>query len=366
MEQSENIIELLTALCAARVEFPPIVRNREGFSKRGGQKYQYADLNAIIDATAPVLAAHGLTMMQFIEDSQEETHAVVKSILSHLSGQWIASQLTVKRADDPQNFGIETTYAKRYVQQAMLNISTEDDPDGLTSETKVQTRARETDGRQGSSEGTIPATSRGAGETKASPPVQPKLPKPSKDEVTKLMNLLREVYVDKAVVDEKLRAVLQIPSGQVWTDYRIRTELTGEHCAQLTREATAHATNTILNQDTDLESPSTVTDDVPITPPTDTSPPDEGLDSHVEPALSSESASMAGGHVDTTDGRGDATVEQLTDLKDLAAKVSPEAADEVQQAIDQCRGRLPREAYDSMLAYLQKQEAMAAKSTVKV
>jgi hypothetical protein len=34
MTHSDTITDLLTALCAARLEFPTITRNREGFSKR--------------------------------------------------------------------------------------------------------------------------------------------------------------------------------------------------------------------------------------------------------------------------------------------------------------------------------------------
>lgn len=203
MEQSETVIELLTALCAARLEFPAIERNRVGFAKRGGQEYGYADLNAIIDATAPVLAAHGLTIMQFLEDGPEPAQATVKSILFHLSGQWIASHLTVMRPNDPQEFGITTTYAKRYMQQAMLNLSTEgEDQDGkITGASQGKERRRD-------------VASRPTSEPKASQVIpQATVAAITLDEMQSLSQLAEGAGFDRVKFGDDMRLLLGLDPG---------------------------------------------------------------------------------------------------------------------------------------------------------
>jgi hypothetical protein len=149
MTHSEQLTDLLTALCAARLEFPVITRNREGFSKRTGQKYQYADLNAIIDGTVPILGQHGLLLVQSLEDGEGGTLMITSTLFHAASGQWVSSELSVIKPDNMQDFGSVATYAKRYAQQALLNVSTEDDDDAasLNGSSKAEKSAAAVNGR---------------------------------------------------------------------------------------------------------------------------------------------------------------------------------------------------------------------------
>ena len=132
MNTSTPCTDLLGALLAARLEFPVITRNREGFSKRSGQKYQYADLNAIIDETVSILGHHGLLLVQSVEDGETGSLRITSTLFHASSGQWLSSEVSVEKPADMQSFGMTCTYVKRYAQQALLNISTEDDDDAAS------------------------------------------------------------------------------------------------------------------------------------------------------------------------------------------------------------------------------------------
>ena len=69
-----------------------------GFSKRTGQKYQYADLNAIIDATEPILGAHGLLLVQSVEDGEGGTLRITSTLFHASSGQWLSLRVSVSRS----------------------------------------------------------------------------------------------------------------------------------------------------------------------------------------------------------------------------------------------------------------------------
>jgi hypothetical protein len=139
MKTSEQTNDLITALAKARVEFPTITRNCAA-TARGGREYRYADLSTIAEATAPVLATHGLVLMQGIEDG-DNGQLCISSTLYHTSGQWMQCALSVPKPASMQEVGSLSTYIRRYQQSALLNIVTEDDDDvastaGATTEPK--------------------------------------------------------------------------------------------------------------------------------------------------------------------------------------------------------------------------------------
>ena len=104
---------------------------------------RYAPLNATLDLVRPVLAAHGLALMQSAESV--DGHPAVVTRLVHTGGQWIESSpfaLTPMK-DDPQGHGGAITYARRYSLEALLGISGDEDDDGhyATQPDKPATRA---------------------------------------------------------------------------------------------------------------------------------------------------------------------------------------------------------------------------------
>ena len=209
MTHSDPVTDLLGALCAARLAFPVITRNRDGFSKRTGQKYQYADLNAIIDATEPILGQHGLLLVQSLEDGEPGTLRLTSTLFHASSGQWLSSECSVNKPDDMQNFGMTSTYLKRYAQQALFNISTEDDDDAASLNGASKTTAAKS---------VAPAPAPTNGHTPAPTPEPAEaLERPTEGHIAALANLaLTECHEDKEVYYQRIRQVMGLkPSASV-------------------------------------------------------------------------------------------------------------------------------------------------------
>jgi len=133
--KSESIKELTAALAKAQIAFNPIKRTEKvGFDTTKGRKqYNYAPLIEVIEATKQALSDNSLAVTQspMIVDG----NTLVETLLSHSSGEWISSVLYVGKQDQPpQSEGSALTYKRRYGLSAILNVSSEDDDDGITVE----------------------------------------------------------------------------------------------------------------------------------------------------------------------------------------------------------------------------------------
>jgi ERF superfamily len=95
-------------------------------------KSKYAPLDAIIEATRPILNKHGLAVTQqpiFMEGT-----AGVETTILHKGGYSTTSTLLLPLKDQsPQGVGSAITYARRYALAAVLGIASEDDDDGNVS-----------------------------------------------------------------------------------------------------------------------------------------------------------------------------------------------------------------------------------------
>lgn len=89
----------------------------------GAKRYSFAPLPEIIDAIRPVLAKHGLAVVQLVQGRTLETRLV------HASGQWIGAVYTLPSIEDSQAMGSAITYARRYSLCAIVGIAAEDDED---------------------------------------------------------------------------------------------------------------------------------------------------------------------------------------------------------------------------------------------
>jgi hypothetical protein len=121
LEFSPTITKLVTALAEFHKNCPVIGKDKEN-------KYfntQYADLGTILGVVNPLLAAQGLTVMQFpLPDFSLCTQ------LTHTSGEWVRSTYQLKPAKaDPQGIGSAMTYQKRYAVVAILSLAIDDDDD---------------------------------------------------------------------------------------------------------------------------------------------------------------------------------------------------------------------------------------------
>jgi hypothetical protein len=125
-----NKSESISKLAKALVAFNGQVRIIEKDATNPHFKNQYASLDTIIDEVRPLLASHGLSIMQFPGGDGEKF--TLRSMLLHESGEWIESEPITMRPvkNDPQGIGSCSTYARRYSLSAMLSLNTGEDDDG--------------------------------------------------------------------------------------------------------------------------------------------------------------------------------------------------------------------------------------------
>lgn len=136
METSEKIDSLVASLAAAQLEFPKIGKNKQGYG------YKYADLESVIDATKDGLSKNGLAITQ-VTSENANGEIVLMTLLAHVSGQYIkgSTKLIIdqkKGLGSMQNLGVAITYARRYGLQSILNISADEDTDGVADRNKQQ------------------------------------------------------------------------------------------------------------------------------------------------------------------------------------------------------------------------------------
>lgn len=126
--------DLAKALIAAHAE----LRNPKTDAENSFFNSKYATLAACRDAAAPILAKHGVLLMQDLKTSTLPTadggaQLAVEcwTILLHESGQAVQFGPLVLPAGQPtaQALGSAATFARRYAHNAATNISADEDDD---------------------------------------------------------------------------------------------------------------------------------------------------------------------------------------------------------------------------------------------
>jgi hypothetical protein len=90
----------------------------------------------------PILAKHGLSVTQ-LTNSPDEMKISIKTILLHISGEYIASVLIMKSKEPTaQAVGSVITYGRRYSYMAILGlVASEEDDDGNGANTPSDTKS---------------------------------------------------------------------------------------------------------------------------------------------------------------------------------------------------------------------------------
>lgn len=118
-------VELIKAVMAFQADCPPIKFD----SKNPHFKSKFASLGAIHAVINPILAKHGLAVMQFAIGGDGE--AGCRTVIAHESGETMEDSFTVSvKPQDPQKACSAITYARRYGISSALNLITEEDDDG--------------------------------------------------------------------------------------------------------------------------------------------------------------------------------------------------------------------------------------------
>ena len=100
---SPTLNELAPALVAAIAAMPSIAKSSKAEipTKAGGKySYAYAGLAEHLDAIRPVLAAHGLAVLQPTSNTEAGV-PIVSTVVMHVSGQYISSTLAMKPSSRP-------------------------------------------------------------------------------------------------------------------------------------------------------------------------------------------------------------------------------------------------------------------------
>lgn len=147
---SENTKAVIAAFVTALQGVEDVARTKT--VNAGNMRYNYADLDAVLEAAKPMLTAQGLAVTQAA--AGDGVHAVVM----HSSGEWLSFpplQVSTQQ-NTPQAQGSALTYARRYQMLALLGIATEDD-DG-----KAASKPRKTTPRPNPAPGADEAVNPGA------------------------------------------------------------------------------------------------------------------------------------------------------------------------------------------------------------
>ena len=131
MKTSESVAQVGAALAAAQAEIRTIAKDRTN----PHFKNRYATLDAIMEAVRPVLAVHGLSIVQGCTMPNEIegrlTGFAVETMVLHSSGEFLANLVYVPLVKaSAQDAGSALTYGRRYGVSALLALATDDDDDG--------------------------------------------------------------------------------------------------------------------------------------------------------------------------------------------------------------------------------------------
>lgn len=152
MKTSSSITAIAPALVAAAAELGPVAKDATNPAFRN----RYATLDAIMEAVRPVLARHGLAVIQTGTTPEtidgRLTSVGVETMVLHKSGEWIAAAVTLPVEKlTAQGAGSAISYGRRYGISALLGLTAEDDdgnaasarPSGAPAAAAIHTRAVE-------------------------------------------------------------------------------------------------------------------------------------------------------------------------------------------------------------------------------
>lgn len=232
---SPTICKVAAALARAQGKFKPLIKNCEGkvnYQARDGRPagsytFQYADLGAVIEATSAALSSEELSHVALIGGG------LIRVMLLHSSGEWLASEAPLVSSGGPQQFGSQVTYYRRYLLSPLLGVASEDDDDanGAAGNGFNKTEKPKTSQTQPSQSGSKPAQKPEDNAKNTSKPADDKA-NPTKVLVDFLAKAGKEKPAD----------VLAWMSERLKRPIKATKELTADEVALLTRDAIAIAT----------------------------------------------------------------------------------------------------------------------------
>lgn len=140
MLTSEQVDQVFGALADAQADLQNPNKTKtakvKGVSKAGKEyemTYKYADIADVLTDARPVLAKHGLCVIQ--ATGVEGGAVLIRTRIGHKSGQWVESEYPVAAINgDHQKMGAALTYSRRYALCALIGVAAEEDVDGEGAE----------------------------------------------------------------------------------------------------------------------------------------------------------------------------------------------------------------------------------------
>lgn len=137
---------LYAALAKAQRAFKPILRTKtvRVTSAKGNYTFDYAPLESVLDATREALAENELALFQLL--GHEGSELCLTTTLGHSSGCKVYSRVVIpqtttgygdnksERPKTAQEIGSAVTYMRRYMAQCVLGVNAEEDDDGAQGE----------------------------------------------------------------------------------------------------------------------------------------------------------------------------------------------------------------------------------------
>ena len=141
MKQSENIVDVLSALVEVQNELPTFPKNKKAFN------YKYTELDTIVSGIKPVMHKYGLAFMQSVSGGENDAPMTITTRIFSKSGQYVEDsivlpKITMKGSNPVQEVGSAISYMKRYCLTAMLGITSDEDVDAQVFDRNVQQQAK--------------------------------------------------------------------------------------------------------------------------------------------------------------------------------------------------------------------------------
>lgn len=142
---------LWAALARAQTEIENVSKNKtvKVKTKAGGEySYEYATLDAVLEAIRKPLAKNELSVVQVLVPTSQGKIAL-RTILGHASGEELVSDMPiVVESDDGrmrpmQSLGSAITFARRYSLQNIFMLAADDDDDGNDGQAFIQPKQRQ-------------------------------------------------------------------------------------------------------------------------------------------------------------------------------------------------------------------------------
>lgn len=130
-----EFVPLYQAIAKVKAELGPIIKDKTNPFYQS----KYTDINGLLEVVEPLLAKHGLLLLQPI--MSDGNYDIVRTSIFHIeTGTQIASSKRIASTlTDPQKEGGAITYYRRYTLQSLLGLRAEDDDGNGASGNKKST-----------------------------------------------------------------------------------------------------------------------------------------------------------------------------------------------------------------------------------